>query len=351
MSAGSATGASLRPLWALTRARVREFLREPEAIFWVFLFPVLLAVALGLAFRSQPPAPLPIGIAAGPAAEEARAALAASDRLAPRVLERADADRELRSGKLLLLVVATNPPTYVFDPTRPDSRTAELEVDAALQRGRGRPDVFTAARQEVREKGSRYIDFLLPGLLGMNLMSTGLWSIGFSLVQQRANRLLKRFTAAPVARWQLLAAHVLARLVFLSLEVGALLAFGTLVLGVPVRGSGLGLAAICLLGALAFAGLGLLIAARPRTVEGVNGLMNFVGVPMWIGSGIFFSRERFPDALQPLLRALPLTALNDALRGLMLEGRSLLGLGTELAVLAAWAVVSFVVAVAIFRWD
>jgi len=351
MSDRSQRRSPLRPLWALTRARVREFLREPEAIFWVFLFPVLLAVALGLAFRSQPPAPLPVGIASGPTAEAARAALALSARLAPRVLDRADAERELRSGKLTLLVVAGDPPTYVFDPTRPDSRTAELEVDAALQRAHGRPEAFTAAREEVRDKGSRYIDFLLPGLLGMNLMSTGLWSIGFSLVQQRSNRLLKRFTAAPVARWQLLAAHVLARLVFLSLEVTALLAFGTLVLGVPVRGSVFGLAAICLLGALAFAGLGLLIAARPRTVEGVNGLMNLVGVPMWIGSGIFFSRERFPDALQPLLRALPLTALNDALRGLMLEGRALSTLGIEIGVLAAWAVVAFVVAVAVFRWD
>lgn len=341
----------LHPLWVLTRTRVREFLREPEAIFWVFLFPVLLAVALGLAFRNQPPAPVLVGVEQAANAEGRRAALAASGHVDARVLPREEAERRLRTGKLVLVVRASEPPTYVFDPTRPESRLAQLEVEAALEKGAGRIDAFAARTEEIREPGSRYIDFLLPGLLGMNLMSTGLWSIGFSLVQARSGRLLKRFVAAPVARWQLLAAHVLARLVFLSLEVTALLAFGVFVMGVPVRGSGFALGLVLVLGGLAFAGLGLLIAARPRTVEGVNGLMNLVGVPMWIASGIFFSRERFPDALQPLLRALPLTALNDALRGLMLEGVRLSALGTELAVLAGWGVLAFVGAVAIFRWD
>ena len=339
------------PLWALTVARVREFLREPEAIFWVFLFPVVLALALGLAFRSQPPAALPIGIEAGPQAEGRRVALAVAGRLAPQIVDRAEADRALRAGKLVLVVLASDPPTFLFDPTRPDSRTAELEVDAALERAAGRADRLTPRREEIRAAGSRYIDFLLPGLLGMNLMSTGMWSIGFALVQQRSGRLLKRFVAAPVARWQLLAAHVLARFVFLALEAVALLAFGVFVLGVPVRGSGVTLALLLALGALAFVGISLLIAARPRTIEGVNGLMNLAAVPMWIGSGIFFSRERFPEALQPVLRLLPLTALNDALRAVMLEGATLGSLGREAAVLAAWAVVSFFVAVKIFRWD
>jgi len=341
----------LRPLWVLTRTRVREFLREPEAVFWVFMFPALLAVALSFAFRNQPPAPVRVGVEQAENAAARAEALAASGHVDPRVLARAEAEQKLRTGKLVLVVLATDPPTYVFDPTRPESRLAQLEVEAALERGAGRSDVFVARVQEIREPGSRYIDFLLPGLLGMNLMSTGLWSIGFALVQQRSGRLLKRLIAAPVARWQLLAAHVLARLVFLTLEVTALLAFGVWVMGVPVRGSVASLALVLLLGGLAFAGLGLLIAARPRTVEGVNGVMNLVAMPMWIASGIFFSRERFPDAVQPLLRALPLTALNDALRGLMLEGVRLSALGTELAVLGAWALASFVVAVVFFRWD
>jgi ABC-type multidrug transport system permease subunit len=345
------SAARLRPLWVLTRTRVREFLREPEAIFWVFFFPVLLAVALGLAFRNQPPAPALVGVEEAANAAARRAALAASGHVEPRVLPRAEAERRLRTGKLVLVVLATEPPTYLFNPTRADTRTAELEVEAALEKAAGRTDAFTAQRQEIREPGSRYIDFLLPGLLGMNLMSTGLWSIGFSLVQARSGRLLKRFVAAPVARWQLLASHVLARFVFLALEVVALVAFGTLAMGVPVRGNVAALGVVLVLGGLAFAGLGLLIAARPRTIEGINGVMNLIAVPMWLCSGIFFSRERFPDALQPVIRALPLTALNDALRGIMLEGAGLASLSTEMLVLTGWGVLAFVAAVAIFRWD
>lgn len=339
------------PVMQLTRARVVEFLREPEAIFWVFLFPVLLAVALGVAFRAKPPEPLPVGIEAGALAAERQAALAASERLAPRVVERATAERELRSSKLALVVLATEPPTYWSDPTRPDSRIARLEVDAALQRAAGRADAFAATTLDMTEKGSRYVDFLVPGLLGMNLMGTGMWSVGFSLVQQRAGKMLKLFIAAPMRRWHLLAAQVLARLIFLALEVAILVVFAVLVLDVPLRGSVLSLALVSALGALAFVGLGLLIAARPKTIEGVSGLMNFAMFPGWIFSGTFFSVERFPDAAQPIIQALPLTALNDALRAVMLDGAGYAALAPELALLAAWGVLSFAAALKLFRWQ
>jgi ABC-2 type transport system permease protein len=185
----------------------------------------------------------------------------------------------------------------------------------------------------------------------MNLMGTGMWGIGFSLVVARNGNLLKRLVAAPVRHSHLLGAQLTSRLLFLIPEAGALLVFAYLILGVPLRGSVLLLVAISLLGALAFSGLGLLTAARPRTIEGVSGLMNLVMVPMWIFSGIFFSTERFPAAMQPFVQALPLTALNDALRGVMLEGSGLVSLLPELALLAVWGAVSFVVALKIFRWQ
>ena len=339
------------PVAQLTRARVVEFLREPEAIFWVFLFPVLLAVALGVAFRAKPPEPLPVGVEAGAFAEARLSALAASERLSARVVERAVGERELRSSKLALVVLATEPPTYWSDPTRPDSRIARLEVDAALQRAAGRGDAFAAQTLDMTEKGSRYVDFLVPGLLGMNLMGTGMWSVGFSLVQQRAGKMLKLFVAAPMRRWHLLAAQVLARLIFLALEVAILVAFAVLVLDVPLRGSVGALGLVSALGAMAFVGLGLLLAARPKTIEGVSGLMNFAMFPGWIFSGTFFSVERFPDAAQPLIQALPLTALNDALRAVMLDGAGFVALAPELAILAAWGVAGFAVALKIFRWQ
>ena len=249
------------------------------------------------------------------------------------------------------MVSASDVPSYAYDPTQPESRTARLAVDAALQRAAGRTDAFAPGRSEVTEAGSRYVDFLVPGLLGMNLMGTGMWGIGFSLVVARNGNLLKRLVAAPARRSHLLGAQLTSRLIFLIPEAGALLLFAFFVLGVPMRGSILLLIAVSLLGALAFSGLGLLTAARPRTIEGVSGVMNLVMVPMWVFSGIFFSTERFPAAIQPFIQALPLTALNDALRGVMLEGTGLMALLPELALLAVWGTVSFAVALKIFRWQ
>jgi ABC-type multidrug transport system permease subunit len=262
-----------------------------------------------------------------------------------------DARLALRRGHVVLVVSNDTPPTYTYDPTQPDSRAARLAVDAVLQRAAGRVDPFTARTSEMVEPGTRYVDFLVPGLLGMNLMGTGMWGVGFSLVVARNGHMLKRLVAAPARRSQLLGAQIVSRLLFLVPEVGALLVFAYYAMGVPIRGSLLMLVVVSVLGALAFCGLGLLTAARPRTIEAVSGIMNFVMVPMWIFSGIFFSTERFPAAMQPFIQALPLTALNDALRGVMLEGTGVIGLSGELAILTGWGIVSFVLALRFFRWE
>jgi ABC-type multidrug transport system permease subunit len=339
-----------RPLIELTRARIYELTREPEAVFWVFVFPIVLAAVLGLAFRSKPPEPLPVALVAGPYAETRLAALQGPD-LKPTIVEESQASLALARGRVVLVVSGGDTPSYTYDPTQPESRTARMAVDAALQRAAGRADAFTPARSEVTQAGARYVDFLVPGLLGMNLMGTGMWGIAFSLVVARNGNLLKRLIAAPARRSHLLGAQLTSRLIFLIPEAGALLLFSRFVLGVPMRGSVLLLTGVALLGALAFSGLGLLAAARPRTIEGVSGVMNLVMVPMWVFSGIFFSTERFPAALQPFVQALPLTALNDSLRGVMLEGMGVVSLLPELALLAVWGTVSFLAALKVFRWQ
>ena len=338
------------PLIELTRARIYELTREPEAVFWVFVFPIVLAAVLGLAFRSKPPEPLPVAVVAGPHAATRLAALQGPD-LKGTIVEESEASLALARGRVVLVVSGGDTPAYTYDPTQPESRTARMAVDAALQRAAGRADAFTPARSEVTQAGARYVDFLVPGLLGMNLMGTGMWGIAFSLVVARNGNLLKRLIAAPARRSHLLAAQLTSRLIFLIPEAGALLLFSRFVLGVPMRGSVLLLAGVALLGALAFSGLGLLAAARPRTIEGVSGVMNLVMVPMWVFSGIFFSTERFPAALQPFVQALPLTALNDSLRGVMLEGMGFVSLLPELALLAGWGTISFLAALKVFRWQ
>jgi ABC-type multidrug transport system permease subunit len=239
---------------------------------------------------------------------------------------------------------------YRFDDTRPESRLARLLVDDALQRAAGRRDPMHVRDALVRERGSRYIDFLVPGLIGMNLMGSGIWGLGFAIVDARKKRLLKRLIATPMSRPQYLASFVLSRLSLLIIEVGLLLGFGVLAFGVPLRGSLLQLVLICVVSSLAFTSLGLLIASRVQTIEGASGLMNLAMMPMWIFSGVFFSASRFPEAVQPFIQALPLTAVVDALRANMLRGAGWGSIVPEIGIILGWLVVSFVLALRLFRW-
>jgi len=344
-------GGAFHPIVELTLARLRDVLREPEAVFWVFVFPILLAIGLGVAFPSRADQPVPIGLVEGPGQEATRAALNASPSVRLRMIDRATADIALRDGVVQLVVIPGVPPTYRFDPTRAESRLARLLADEALQRAAGRADAWEAREERVVAPGSRYVDWLVPGLVGMNVMGTGLWMVGYSVVQARAKRLLRRLVASPMRRGHYLLSHLLARLVFLIGEVGVLLLFARLALGMPMRGSIAMLAAVVLLGAIAFGGLGLLMASRAKTVEAASGLINAATLPMWVFSGVFFSAANFPAPAQPFIQALPLTALNDALRAVLLDGAGPAAIGVEAAILGVWTVVTFAVALRIFRWE
>ncbi len=342
----------VRPaLVELTIARIKEFVRETEAIFWVFGFPLLLTLGLGYAFRDKPPDRIPIGVVSGPHAAAQMRALASSPALLPRVYSERQGREDLRRGKITLLVSGESQPVYRFDPTRPEARTARVEADDALQAAAGRRNAFAARDELVHEQGSRYIDFLVPGLLGMNLMGTGMWGMGFTIANARMKKLLKRLIATPMRKSDYLIAQFLSRLVFLVIEIVVVVGFAWIVFGVRVNGSLLLFSLICLLGGMAFAAIGLLVASRARTLEAVSGLMNLVMMPMWICSGVFFSYERFPDAVKPLIRALPLTALNDALRAVMNDAAVAGQILPELGNLAVWTVLAYVAGLRMFRWQ
>jgi ABC-type polysaccharide/polyol phosphate export permease len=341
------------PLAQLIGARFKEYLREPEALFWSFGFPILLAIGLGIAFRSKPPDVVHVAVVSGtPRSASLAEALRRDKGLAVEVLSPDSANVALRTGRVALVVAPTDsgPLRYEYDDTRPDSRIARLMANDAVQRGVGRKDPMVVTDEQVREAGSRYIDFVVPGLLGMTIMGGGIWGLGFSIVDQRRRNLLKRLVATPMSRAEYLASYLLSRLVLLAIEGGVLLTFATLVFGVPMRASFVTVSIVVLVGALAFGGLGLLIASRSRTIEGVSGLMNLTMLPMWVLSGVFFSSENFPRVIQPFIKALPLTATNDALRASMLRGVELPGLWPQLAVLVAWMVLCYAIALKVFRW-
>jgi len=329
------------------------FLREPEALFWVFAFPIVMALALGLAYRNQGPQRSVIGVQGGTGADSVLAALARSPDLEASVLDSTAAELALRQGKIAVLVRPrpAGAPVLVFDPARPETRLAHLATVDALERAGGRTDIVRPENDTRERRGGRYIDFLLPGLIGLNLLGTGMWGIGFPVANARQLKLLKRMIATPMRRTDYLVSLMLARLVWLVLEVVALLLVGWLVFHVTVSGSWLAFALVSLVGAAAFSALGLLVASRAKTIEAVSGLMNVAMIPMWLLSGTFFSAGRFPSAMQPWIQALPLTATNDALRAIMNEGAGLGAVAGDLAILAAWGVVSFGVALALFRWE
>jgi ABC-type multidrug transport system permease subunit len=337
----------LSSLYQLTMVRFRLFLREPEAIFWIFIFPILLAVGLGIAFRNRPADVLQVGATT----TQLTQALAGDKGLTAKTLNESEGTHALATGSILLLAIQrADGVAYKYDDTNPDARTARLLADRAVQTAAGRHDAVQAANELVHETGARYIDFVVPGLLGMNLMGSAMWGLGFSIVEARQKKLLKRLVASPMPKWQYLASFMLSRLAMLIIEVAAFLTFARLVFGVPFRGSLLELALLCLLTSLAFSGLGLLVASRAKTMEAVSGLMNLVMLPMWILSGVFFSASRFPAMVQPVVRALPLTAAIDALRGNMLQGMNLGQEMVPVGILLAWFLVPFAISLRIFRW-
>ncbi len=338
------------PAKELFLTRMRTFYREPEAIFWTYGFPLILTIMLGIAFRNQQPDVVRVDIESGAAAENIFNRLKSVDGFNVEIHSARDCSERMRLGKSAIVVVPGETIEYRFDPTRPESTLARAKLDDALQRAFGRKDVRTVKDHKVTEPGARYIDFLIPGLLGMNLMGGGLWGVGFVITDMRVRKLLRRLVATPMNKSDFLLSLIGGRLVFMLPEMFFLLGTGMLLFDVQIQGNVFSIVAVSLVGAISFAGLGLLVASRAQKIETISGLMNLVMIPMWLFSGIFFSSDKFPDAFQPFIQALPLTQLIDALRAVILEGAPLWDQAVRMAILAAWGLVSFLCALRIFRW-
>jgi ABC-type multidrug transport system permease subunit len=335
------------PLVQLTLVRAREFFREPEAIFWAVAFPVMLSVGLGLAFRGKPEAVLRIG--AAPAIAET---LRQEPGLDVTNMDDAAGREALRVGRVALMVdrAADGSIAFRYDDTNPEGRSARSLADRVLQRAAGRVDPVQTTDDLTREPGARYIDFLIPGLVGIGIMSNAVWGLGFSIVDTRRRKLTKRLMATPMSRTHYLGSYLIWRLMLFPVEVVLPIAFGALAFGVPIRGSWITLTILSLLGSMMFSAIGILVGSRARTIEAVSGLMNLVIMPMWVVSGVFFSAQRFPDLVQPIIKVLPLTLLLDSLRAVQLQGVGLAAVWFEIAVMTFWLVTAFTAGLKLFRW-
>jgi len=342
------------PVKELFVIRTKEFFREPDAIFWVYVSPVLLIVLLGIAFRNkEAPQEVRVALVESPRAEE----LARSLETAPGgkfLVEKAPLESAKSLGSSGKVDVVLDPRDgalrYIYDPAREGSEAARLKVDAALQASAGRKDAVATETVIVTEPGSRYIDWLVPGLVGLNIMGGGLWGLGFVTVDLRMRKLLKRFVATPMRKSDFLVALLGSRTVFLVPEIIVILFAGRLFFGLETKGSVLDVALVTLVGAICFGGIGLLMACRTDKIETINGLLNVTMLPMWLFSGVFFSSDRFPDVMQPLIQALPLTQLNVAMRAVILDGASSADQWPRLAAMTVIGALAFAGALRWFRW-
>lgn len=337
----------------LVLARFREFYREPEVIFWVYGFPLILAIGLGIAFSGGKPPPPTVDIQGSEEDSLVRKLkeILQAEKMTVQVHSLEESQERLKKGKTDLYIVPHEKHLkYFYDDTRKESVIARHWVESAWVRNKSGAGIPQSKDEPVQEPGSRYIDFLVPGLLGMNLMGGGLFGIGFVLVDMRVRKLFKRFLATPMNRVDFLLALFAARTAFLIPEMLALFAVGWFLFGVPVLGDPLTLTLIILLSAFMFAAIGLLIGSRTEKMESASGLINLFMLPQYLFSGVFFSSRRFPDEVQPFIQALPLTQVNDALREVMLEGMTLGDIGWRLAIMAAWSLVPMYLALKWFRW-
>lgn len=343
------------PLWILIKTRLIEFTRQPEAVFWVYFFPILMVVVLGIAFRNQPVETYEVDVVESSASETVFERLEASEQLVLSILSEEACRIRLRTGKTSLIVMPKdsegNSVDYFFDPSRPGSLNAKAIVDQQLQSAAGRVDVVQTTDVKFEEPGGRYIDFLVPGLLGMSLMGGGLWGVGFAVVDMRIRKLLKRFVATPMKKSHFMSGVIGSRLVYMVPQILLLVVFAWLVFGVKIYGSWLAIFVVVMVGAVEFCGIGILIACRAKTIETVSGLMNLVMLPLYTLSGIFFSYERFPEALHPVIQWLPLTPVIDSLRAIWLDGASLGSQWYELLIMSVWSIISFSIALLLFRWS
>lgn len=346
----------LSALKQMVQARLREFIRQPEAVFFVYFFPLLMVVVLGIAFRNQPIETFQVDVVEDEALDSIAQLLESDEQFEVKRFPREESRQRLRTGKTGLVLdkntEGSDHAKFVFsyDPARPGSLVAKERVNAAIQVDAGRTDPIAINEKTQTEPGGRYVDFLVPGLLGMGLLGGGLWGVGFAIVDMRIRKSLKLLLATPMRRSDFLTGVMISRLLFMVPEMILLLVFSRYVFGVVIYGNILAVIFLILFGSIMFSGLGLLIACRTKTLEAVSGLMNLAMLPMWTLSGIFFPYETFPEAFHPFIRALPLTALIDALRAVMLEGRSIFEMWAELLIMLAWSVGTFALALKFFRW-
>jgi len=350
-----------KPFFNLVALQFKEFFREPEIIFWAFLLPIILSWLLGVAIGSGSGASQTVAVIENEEVsreywnawiERAKGISKPDGGLDFLILTREDAILALKKGEISLFVErvpASDAVRYYFDPRSGEARTAYLILERSLAISAGPWD----ARGEVvalEIQGTRYIDFLVPGLLAMDIMSSALWGIGWALIEIRIKKLLRRMAATPMHKSMFLCSHFVTRLIVNAIEFVALFLFVYFYFGVKIQGSVPALITIFIAGNMAFAGLSIMLSSRTANPRVGNGLINAITFPMTLVSGVFFSYHHFPHWAIPVVQKLPLTMLADSIRSIFNEGAGLAEIALPAFILAATGSFFFCVGMKIYKW-
>lgn len=331
----------------------RTFSREPGVLFWALAFPIILSGLLGMAFKKKGMQPLPV-IFISESAEESERIVKLTSTLKPGALltvtveSAAQAAVSMRRGRAVLSVESpadASKRRFLLDPGNSESELAMRRLKGWLAGEAMAADVVVLSA-----KGSRYIDFVLPGLFASSVINSCLWGVGWVLIDYRQKKFLRRMVATPLKKWHFFLALLLGRLAILAIEFATLFGFARYFFDVEIQGSHAAFAVVMLSGVLAFYGLAALIASRTKNPQVGIGLINAATLPMMVISGMFFSYERFPAAVQPVLARFPPTMMVDALRSVMNEGAGLGAVAPACLALSIMGGICLFIGNRYFRW-
>lgn len=341
------------------KGRWREFRREPSALFFVVLMPVLWMAILGFAFSGGGKPGVGIGLLEGADLSElgkgVRQRLEADPSVRLWVGDRDALLTRMKRGDVSVIIAidgttGSSAARVVMDPTKAEAHAGRAYADDIIQAAGGRTDPVTITEEAVTLPGQRYIDFLVPGLLALSLMTSSLFGTGMTIVANRRENLLKRYLATPMQPLTYILSHLIGRGFILVVEIATILIAAFLLFRFRLEGRLIDFTVFAALGAGAFTALALLCGARTANMAAMNGATNLISLPMMIVAGVWFSRANFPSWIAEPARYLPLTALVDGLRRIALEGGSLASVGFEASVLGAYLVAATLAAKSLFKW-
>ena len=362
-------------LYRLIIAHIKEIIREPAVLFWGIGFPILMAWGLGIAFSTKEEMSSEIAIIHHDKhtiiqkstlidsielytkKNKGNYALALKNKKLGNInltfheCTSSEADILLKKGTVSLIIdVVNNKTYYYFDPANSEAQTLYQLVKSIVYNGQG---YYSAHQDEIKPltvSGTRYIDFLIPGLLAMGIMMSSTWGISYTLIDRRSKKLLRRMVATPMKKSNLLIALITARFAMNVIEATLLFLFAWLYFDIHIQGSISALILLFIAGNIAFAGISVLISSHTSNTEIGNGLINLIVTPMMVVSGIFFSYQHFPEWTIPIIKNLPLTMLADGVRSIFNEGAGMLQIWRQALILSVTGIATFIVGMKFFKW-